>query len=195
MQCRSVDRPPWELACRAARAPLSKQTPHPAQIRSGDIFAGYWDATKGWDGRTEDATQNSTWRVEKAPHPGYAQPNLTFYSDCLEQQMRTGERAVAVCQDRVNPVCMALEGMARVRRLGLTVLTAAPLGDALAHLGCARTVCGAHSTMSFAYLNGFHTKKFVKPPDYHGSPLNPWYNSGAQREMMLGATPADVGYG
>ncbi len=145
------------------------------QIRAGDVFRGAYNG-------------NGSWLPFKV-HPGYAQPPLSFYIKCLQDNLQPGQRAVAVCQDFTNPVAATLRMMARSSSLAwnLTVVSLPNLNETLATLGCAPVVCGAKSSFSSVYSNSFHTKRMVKPTDgelrqvYEGH----WMNTAKQRERML----------
>lgn len=144
------------------------------QLRAGDIFTGAYDA-------------NGSWVPARSVHPGYGQPPLSFYMQCLEDNLQPGQRAVAVCEDFNNPVAAALRTMSlHSKRWNLTVVKV-PLNEALATLGCAPVVCRAMSTLVRAYANQFRHPKIVAPDRAQISRINvgPWKNTAKQRQAML----------
>ena len=145
------------------------------QLRAGDIFRGAYNANGSW--------------VPASVHPGYGQPPLSSYMQCLEDNLQPGQRAVAVCQDFTNPVAATLRTISlHSNRWNLTVVKL-PLKETLATLGCAPVVCRAVSTLARAYVNPLRHPKIVAPDRAQISRMNigPWKNTAKQREAMLDA--------
>ena len=136
----------------AAGLPCSKYRFDVAMhIRAGDIMRGSY-------------TKNGGWQPARLVHHTYGQPPLSYYVDCLEHNLRPGQRAVAVTEDFTNPVAPVLRTMAKLTVLNLTVIQLRHLDETVATLGCAPIVCRAHGTFWNSYVNTFHTKKLVGDP-------------------------------
>ena len=143
------------------------------QVRAGDIFRGAYDANGSW--------------VPGRVHPGYGQPPLSFYMQCLKDNLQPGQRAVAVCEDFTNPVAAALRTMSLLSdRWNLTVVRL-PLNETLATLGCAPVVCRAVSSLVGAFANPLRHPKIVAPSGAQISHIydGPWKNTAKQRQAML----------
>ena len=144
-------------------------------IRAGDIMRGKYAKDGGWQ---------PSWFVS----PMYGQPPLSFYVDCLEHNLRPGQRAVAVMEDLSNPVAPVLQMMAEHQTVwNLTVVQLPVLNEAVATLGCAPIVCNARGSFHGSYVNTFHTRKSVDASDekIRGAYGKIWKNTAKQRAAML----------
>ena len=147
------------------------------QLRSGDVMAGMY--------------VNGDW-VSKQVHKGYGQPPLSFYLQCMHENLhRKGGTVAALCEDFNNPVCVVLRTLSRTiahdsnSSHPLHVQTL-PLNYTIATLGCSPVVCGAHSSMAGVYVNSIHTKVFVAADGHEVvSRAERWNNTAEQRMMML----------
>ena len=144
-------------------------------IRAGDIMRGSY-------------TKNGGWQPSRLVHPMYGQPPLSSYVDCLEHNLRPGQRAVAVMEDLSNPVAPVLQMMAEHQTVwNLTVVQLPVLNEAVATLGCAPIVCNARGSFHGSYVNTFHTRKSVDASDekIRGAYGKIWKNTAKQRAAML----------
>ena len=153
-------------------------------LRSGDVFPGHYDKRGSWHPSPASAGVAN-----------YGQPTLSFYLRCVSDNLPRFGRAIAVCQDFHNPVCVVLRTIARTlfanTSQSLSVVSL-KLDETIATLGCTPVVCSPHSTMKLAYVNSIHTKRHVNSgteavihPEIAPFGSHGWKHSAEQREMLL----------
>ena len=135
-----------------------------------------------------EANKHRAWRMaalRERPLQVWPAPSLSYYVDCLEHNLRPGQRAVAVTEDFTNPVAPVLRTMAKLTVLNLTVIQLRHLDETVATLGCAPIVCRSHGTFWNSYVNTFHTKKLVGDGLLTTNFTEAWKNTAQQREAIL----------
>uniref|UniRef100_A0A7S3K4E9 Uncharacterized protein n=1 Tax=Aureoumbra lagunensis TaxID=44058 RepID=A0A7S3K4E9_9STRA len=137
-------------------------------VRSGDVMRGAW-------------TNDGQW-IPTSVRSGHGQPRLSYYTNCISQvaaqktmdSTTAGEedfpqknitRAIVLCEDFRNPVCLALRTFAHISILPLTILRT-NLQNTLSILACAPRTCTAHGTLDGIWSNSIHNSFISKPQRY-----------------------------